>query len=98
MPGAGYDMYSGMSGEGMGGSDANSPPTLTPEQMAMLGPQADALLRFTQSILRSQGHVEHAELENFRAAGYDDAAPSLAACRANCWTVFRFAALSPGAC
>ncbi|MEW4451842.1 hypothetical protein AB1L30_04065 [Bremerella sp. JC817] len=39
MPGAGYDMYSGMSGEGMGGSDANSPPTLTPEQMAMLGSQ-----------------------------------------------------------
>jgi hypothetical protein len=37
-------------------------------------PQADALLRFTQSILRSQGHVEDAELAKFREAGYDDAA------------------------
>ena len=36
--------------------------------------QVDSLLRFVHRILETKGHVEDADLESFRSAGYSDAA------------------------
>lgn len=37
-------------------------------------PKVESLLRFVHQILDSKGHVDDAELESFRSAGYSDAA------------------------